>query len=381
MSSSPSMPTPGRSSTRPAAKRRSEYSTMEEQAARKHNTPTPYFRLQDSLCKAFLQRAANQWEFDGLKHLFPFVREMSLLGFGREHRKLSVWVRSAFMAGHDLGRAHPGYLEEVLPGPALNLATHRVGVLKQCSGEECLTHVGLAHACDVVVNANWAEVPPDQQEAVLLDATLKTLRTGFAAATASRVDPAQTDWLGDIPERIGGRISDIASRLVVDAPRNAVGKPVLDLLEHPLLRLARELYPDQPIQRQTMLGFLRGQLRALGVRSENDCPASELDLLDWIAAGIQYGTWLKEERAGLVQQIFDECGPKKLEDARSVVQQVVAEAGSIDATRLLPRLKPWQKSVYDWEEPGYYGEALARVAYFSDFAVWIPWIIPAEKEL
>ena len=82
-----------------------------------------------------------------------------------------------------------------------------------------------------------------------------------------------------------------------------------------------------------------------------------------------------------MQQIFDECGPKKLEDARSVVQQLVTEAGSIEAARLLPRLKPWQKDIYGWEEPGYYGEALARVAYFSDFAVWIPWIIPTQKEL
>jgi hypothetical protein len=67
-------------------------------------------------------------------------------------------------------------------------------------------------------------------------------------------------------------------------------------------------------------------------------------------------------------------GTKNLESARSVVQQVVTEAGGIDAVRLLPRLKPWQNSVYGWEEPGYYGEELARVAYFSDFAVWIPWL-------
>jgi hypothetical protein len=233
----------------------------------------------------------------------------------------------------------------------------------------------------MVVEAKWAEVPPDELESVILEATVKCMRAGYAAATTSRVDPSQTDWVGDMPDRTSQYIADIANRLVVDAPRNAVGKSVLELLEHPLLRLARELYPAQPIQCQIMLEFLRGQLRALDVRNENDCPASELDLLDWIAAGIHYGTWLKEEQPALVQQIFDECGPKKLEDARSVVQQLVTEAGSIEAARLLPRLKPWQKDIYGWEEPGYYGEALARVAYFSDFAVWIPWIIPTQKEL
>ena len=54
---------------------------------------------------------------------------------------------------------------------------------------------------------------------------------------------------------------------------------------------------------------------------------------------------------------------------------MVAEAGDTDPTWLLGSLKCWQESLYGWSEPGFYGQGLARVVYFSDFAVWIPWVI------
>jgi len=163
------------------------------------------------------------------------------------------------------------------------------------------------------------------------------------------------------------------SRVWIQAPRNAVGKPVAELLEHPLLRLAREMYPGQPVQCKTMLEFFRGRLRVLDVRSENHCPASETDLLDWIAAGLQYGALLKEESPDLVEQILEECGDGILRGVRKGVRQLIAKAGGLAPARLLPQLKLWQKTYHDLEQPRFYGEELARVVYFADFAVWIPW--------
>ena len=131
------------------------------------------------------------------------------------------------------------------------------------------------------------DVSEDELEAVLLEAVLNTLRTGFAAATVARGDPVRCEFVWDMPERIGDCIKDILSRALVGAPRNAVGKTVAELLEHPLVRLAREYYPGKKVELDTALGFFRGQLRALGVKSENECPASELDLADWVAAGMR----------------------------------------------------------------------------------------------
>jgi hypothetical protein len=360
------------------AKRPASYTTGEEHTTRKHDTPLPYFRFQDPLCKTFLELAADPREFEGLKLLFPFVRGMSLLQFPLTQCKLSNCMHLAFMAGHDLGRACPDHVDDVLPGHELREAEQRLAILQSCSGEELYSFEAMARACDAVVKANWAEMPQDRLEAIFLDATVRTLRAGFVAATVSRFDPARIDFLADMPERLGDCISGIASRFLVSAARNSVGKPVVALLEHPLLTMAREKYPGQPIQCETMLKFLRSQLQALGVKSENDCPGDELAMLDWIAAGLSYGAWLKDEYPQRVQRIFDECQPQNLEGARRVVRQIVERAGGVDPARLLPHLKMWQKGVYDWDEAKFYGEALARVIHFSDFAVWIPLCLNEE---
>jgi hypothetical protein len=357
--------------------RRTRFITCEERRARKTNTAKPYFRLDDGLCKGFLELATYPSEFEGLKLLFPFVREVSLLRLSRTRDKMASLMVLAFMAGHDLGRAHPDRLEEVLPFRELREGIRRVHVVQQSSGEEHLTLAGLQRACARIVEAKWKDTPEDELEAVLLEAVLNTLRTGFAAATVAQGDPVRCEFVWDLPERIGDCINDILSRALVGAPRNSVGKTVAELLEHPLLRLAREYYPGKKVELGAALGFLRGQLRALGVESENDCPASELDLADWVTAGMNYGQLLKAQHPEVVGAIFEECKRTGLEGTLSVVRKVVANAEGTEPWALVQILKQWQQSVFGWIEPQCYGDELARVVHFSDFAIWIPWVTGA----
>jgi len=338
------------------------------------NALVPYFRLEDSLCRRFLELARGAQDFEGMKLLFPFVREMSVLRFPRTPCKVAFWMQLAFMAGHDLGRAYPDRIQNVLPGLELREAVRRVGVLQYYSGEEHSTFAGLYRACAHIAQAQWGQVSEENLESTILEVTVKSLRTGFAAGTACQVDPLRCDFVWDIPERIGQGIQDIVSRAFVGAARQAVGQPVLALLEHPLLRLANELYPARAVECESMRNFLREELKARGVQSEDECPTSELDLVDWIAAGINYGRKVKAEHPEILEQIFSAIQGKTLVDGFSVVQQVVAVAGGTDPVHLLGPLKCWQQGVYGWSEPGFYGEELARVVYFSDFAVWIPWV-------
>lgn len=369
------MNVPGRMSQPVNLKRRATFATREEITARRHNTGLPYFRLDDSLCKRFLELATDPGDFEGLKLLFPFVREMSLLRCERSSlAKLDVWMQLAFMAGHDLGRAHPERVEDVLRGHELQEAARRLGVLGQSAGEEHLTLDGLRRACVDIVKAKWADAPQDRVLAVFLEAVLKTLRVGFAAATSAQCDPRLCELVWDIPDRIGEGIADIVTRVLVGAPLRSVGKPLLSLMEHPVIRLAREYYRGEPIQAEMALGFMRDRLRDLGVRSENECPTSDADLLDWVAAGLEYGRQVKIEQPELLDQMFMESGECGLNGATSAVQRVVAEAGGTDPVRLLGPLKAWQQNVYGWAEPKFYGEALARVVYFADFAIWIPFL-------
>jgi hypothetical protein len=356
--------------------RGTRFVTREEHLARKANNAMPYFRLEDSLCKGFLELATCPSEAEGFMLLFPFIREMSLLRLSRTLDKLPTWMHLAFMAGHDLGRAHPDRLEEVLPGRDLREGIRRVWIMQQSSGEEHLTFTGLQRACARIVEAKWKDVNQDELEAVLLEAVLNTLRTGFTAATFARVDPVRCDFVWDLPERIGDYMQDILSRALVGAPRNAVGKTVAELLEHPLVRLAREYYPGKKVELDTALGFFRGQLHALGVQSENECPGSERDLADWVAAGLNYGRLLKSQHPEVVADIFEECKRDDLEGTLNTVREVVAKAEGTEPWRLVQILKGWQQHAFGWAEPQCYGDELARAVYFSDFAIWIPWVAP-----
>ncbi len=89
---------------------------------------------------------------------------------------------------------------------------------------------------------------------------------------------------------------------------------------------------------------------------------------------MEYGREVKTKHPELVERVFLEAKGERLDAAYSVVKGVVREAGGTEPATLLPHLRQWQKHVYGWSDPEFYGEELARVAYFSDFAVWIPWV-------
>ena len=193
-------------------RRATRFATREERAARKHNSPLPYFRVEDKLCRQFLEAATNPREFEGLKLLFPFERELSVLQVYREIGTVSGRMYLAFLAGHDLGKGHPELLEEVLPGREMQGAVRRVGIIKTCSGEERLRNAGLQRACGRIADDNWGNVPPEQAEGAILEATLKSLRAGFAAGTVCQADPVLCDFVGNTPERTGDGGREAVSR-------------------------------------------------------------------------------------------------------------------------------------------------------------------------
>ena len=364
MSSSSNLPS--------AALKVRRFVTREERLTRRSKSLVPYLRQEDSLCKAFLRLATCPREFEGLKLLFPFVREMSLFALKRTQDKFPTWMQLAFLAGHDLGAAYPEGLEEVVPGKELPAAVRRLSVLRQCSEEEHLTLSGLEKACKRIVQAQWKDVPESKLEAVLLEVVLKSLRTGFVTATFSRSDPVHCEFVWDMPDRTSDCLSFILSRALVVAARNAIGKAITELMEHPLLRLVREYYPGNPSELQNALDFSRERLETLGVTSENECPASEADLPGWIAAGLDWGRRLQAQCPEVIVAIFKEWGPSNLPGPFRAVREVAANG--TEPRQLVQSMKARHERILGLAEPQCYGEELAQAVYFSDLAMWIPWV-------
>jgi len=354
---------------------RSRFMTAEERYARKHRTFLPYFRTSDSLCRGFLMMAADPLEFAGLKSLFPFVREMSLLRALRSRERISEWMPLAFMAGHDLGRACPELVEEILPGLEFGEAWRRVGALQHWSGQCVLNLGGLKMACTNIVQAQWPKVAADELEPLLLETVVKCLRTGFAAGSFCQTDPVYCEFVGNIPPRSGTGMGDLLSRFTILAPLYAAGKPATTLLEHPLIRMVRAFYAEQPSRCAMMLSFFRERLRALKVESENDCPCSELDLLDWITAAVRHGVTFARQHPALMRRIRRETARGKLACVGVELPRVLARAGGMEPAGLLVPLKQWQKERYGKGEPAYYGEQLERVVYFCHLCALAPCVV------
>jgi len=349
------------------------YATREQQLARRHNTVAPYLRLDDGRCRSFLDAALYPPEFEGVKLLFPFVREAALLQVPRDRKHLTDWMYFAFHAGNDLGARHPELLQEVLPDYELRDARRRMGVIKLLAEQEVGTGRALHRAFGRILEKQWPDNPAEKLDALYAELAMRTLRTGFAVATLAQLDPQLCDFYGTTVPNARLNFPHILWRHWLGAPADSVGRTIVDLLEHPLLRVVSQLYPGRATECAVVQDFLREHLAECGAVSENDCPASDAELIDWVAAGIDYGRRIQREQPETVQRIFAECNPKAFEDGLDQVRTVVAQAGGSDPAHLLPLLKRWQKSVYDGDEPYFYGQSVERVALFADFAIWIPW--------
>ena len=350
------------------------YLTREQQLARQYNTWAPYLSMENGLCRAFLKSGASATEFEGVKLLFPFVREAVLMQVPREQSCLDDWMYFAFFAGYELGCRRPDLLPEVLPDHELRQCRNRLLIVQRLAGTERGYGRALHGAFVRVIEEKWPNTPTDRLNAIFAETALKTMRAGFGAATFAQLEPEFCDFYGGFLSYVRTEFKGILWQFWLGSATDSIGLTVMERLEHPVLRLARQLYSTaQPTECATVQGFLREHLQECGTKSERDCPATDAELIDWVAAGINFGKRVQQEQPEIVSRIFAESDGERLESSLSVVQKVVAEAGGVDAVKLLRAMKRWQKNVYDDDEPRFYGEAVERVALFSDFAVWTPW--------
>lgn len=333
-----------------------------------------YLQRDDAVCRAFLDQSASPADTEAVRLFFPFVRELTACRVPREWSNVSDCLFFAYFAGHSLGRRHPELQEEILPGDEVREAIRRLQVLHQSAQGERLNWRSLDHAFETVAESHRPKDDSVNTNALVSTLLLKSARAGYAAATVALTDPVVFDLLD---ESVGRPFPATFERALAAAPWRTHEEGWLYLPAHPLLRLARELYPEHSLEGRTVHGFLEEQLQVFGVKSEQDCPTGELDLLDWVDAGLTFGRRLKKENPQLLADILKESEGKRLQDSRAVIERVTAKAGSHEPVRLIHPLLEWYRETHQPGEPRIYGQQLGRVGAIADFAVWIPWLAEA----
>jgi hypothetical protein len=144
----------------------------------------------------------------------------------------------------------------------------------------------------------------------------------------------------------------------------------VELLEHPLFIVAAEQYPTTPLEKATILPFFHKQLRAFGVRNENQCPADDLALVEWVERAWRWGRRLRHRDRQRVKSVIAEVGPTEFAAIAEIAEEVLRKARSRRPLDLTRAIFEWHQRVYRWTIPGYYGQALDRIVHCTDLAIW-----------
>lgn len=371
----PSVPSAvANAATRRAQARPTLFLTREAKLLCRTRGLKPYFRQKDIFCRLFLERVSNPRAFQGLRLFFPFVRLGSLLQLLRRPDSWSNWLGWALAAGHDLGRAHPDLVDDVLPGYEMDATLRLLGRIQAASNEAQATLAGWR----VAIGKCWIQscyVPGNCWTFALVCHLVECFRIGYAMGTVARNDPQFADYLADLPEHLEWQHRYGTARLLLGAPLREFDSPVIDRMEHPLLQMARTFHPKRPSERDTILEFLRQQLRTRNVRSEGEWPKGLAASPEWIGLAVEFGKRLNEEQPQLVARIISERSEDDLVRVGGVIAQVIDEAGSVDPEKLLLPMTRWQQRAYGWHEPAHLGDELDQAVCFAELAIWIPWVL------
>jgi hypothetical protein len=182
------------------------------------------------------------------------------------------------------------------------------------------------------------------------------------------VESSQNSWNDD---------QRLHARLIREAPQRAPKTPRIELMAHPILRIARLKYREASVEQKQVLRFLNAQCMKQGFESEEDYFRSDLTLAKWARDARRWASGLFEREPDTGQALFDEAGKGALDRIRMFYHQYLgsdpAQIDSLDATS---SLKKWAKQRRGFRYSRYRAQAWEFVVEIVDAALWLGWLFP-----
>ena len=165
--------------------------------------------------------------------------------------------------------------------------------------------------------------------------------------------------------------------LIREAPRHAQVTPGVELMAHPILRIARLKYHEGSVEQKQVLRFLNAQCIKQGFESEEDYFGSDLTLAQWARDARQWATNILEAEPQICEDLFHEAGENALDRTRTFYLQHLgthpAQVGSLDATAALMK---WANERRGFQYSRYRAERWEYVVEIVDAALWLGWLFP-----
>ena len=352
-------------------------------------TPSPYFRLHDPAQKMLadvLSGSRNQplHETAYPERMIHFWREVSLAGLPRTGPGMDECYALLFEAAFDLAEAEPAWALECLdqrtrdkwPWELLDQLAQFVPGHRM--GHSALTESFAAiyaprrerdddwkdPSCVVASGIAWFWAALLSAAGISEDHSLWGFRCAVASASAA-------GWHDN------GRLH---TRLIREAPRWAKITPRIELMGHPILRIARLKYAEESIEQGLVLRFLNQQCIAQGFESETDHFSGDLTLALWVREARVWAATLMQSEPETCFAMFHEAGDGSLETVRDMFRREIGpcpeEADDLDATSALMR---WAKRQRGFEYSAYRAQLWEFVVEMMDAALWLGWLFPAPE--
>jgi hypothetical protein len=194
---------------------------------------------------------------------------------------------------------------------------------------------------------------------------------GYLSFHRAIAKSAATDWTD--AERLH-------IRLIREAPRRPQVMPRIQLMAHPILRIARLKYREGSVEQTQVLRFLNAQCIKQGFESEEDYFLTDLPLAQWTRDARQWATNLLTAEPEVCEQLFHEAGEKTVERTRIFYRQHLGSRPShVDSLDVTAALIKWAKQRRGFEFSQYRAQLWEFVVEIADAALWLGWLFPVAN--
>jgi hypothetical protein len=354
--------------------------------------PAPYLRVHDPVQQALValgqhdsgtpeRRTGLRPYFDRMIH---FWREVSLAGFPCGGKGMDECYALLFESTFSLAQSDPPWAVECLATqPSENV---HVNALRHFAHQVKASTI--AHF-DLVDGFTHLYAPRREKDATWQNPASVALagELWFWAAVYLAVESHETDGYFSFHQAIAKSAASewddgerLHIRLIRDAPQRALTTPRIELMAHPILRIARLKYREGSAEQKQVLRFLNAQCIKQGFESEEDYFGSDLTLAQWARDARRWAASMLEAEPEVCEGLFREAGEKALDRTRAFYYQHVgsdpAHVDSMDATSALIK---WAKQRRGFEFSQYRAQLWEFVVEIVDAALWLGWLLPPTK--
>jgi hypothetical protein len=354
-------------------------------------TPSPYLRLHDPVQKALVEYAASgeiqkqTGMHEYCERMVHFWREVSLAGMPRAGRAMDECYALLLESGFDLAEAEPNWAFEALAEKsASELPTGALNKLVSHTARDNITHSELVRAFTEIY-APWCETDRNWHNEVYIPFGGEVW-FWVAVLLAEGIDEKHQLWpfrcaLAQSSSNGWGDNQRLHARLIREAPQRAWRTPRVELMAHPILRIARLKYSDDSVEQQQVLRFLNAQSIKQRFESEEDYFTGDLTLAQWARDARQWATSMLDAESEVSQRLLHEAGEKALDRTRTFYHQHLgsnpADLDSVDATAALIK---WAKQRRGFEFSQYRAQLWEFVVEIVDAALWLGWLFPSKTK-